>query len=79
MSFCAMAILAARAFIRRLYDAMSGVMKPHHLVKMTRGTREDLNLWLSFLNDFNGTCYISDFNWTTNESLELFSDSAGNV
>ena len=31
------------------------------------------------MNDFNGECYIPENNWLTNETMQLFTDSAGNV
>jgi hypothetical protein len=39
--------------------------------------REDLKVWLSFLSDYNGSTVMLDNVWTSNETICLFTDSAG--
>jgi hypothetical protein len=39
--------------------------------------REDLKVWLSFLSDYNGITVMLDNVWTSNETICLFTDSAG--
>jgi hypothetical protein len=39
--------------------------------------REDLKVWLSFLSDYNGITVMLDNVWTSNETISLFTDSAG--
>ena len=39
--------------------------------------RDDLHVWLLFLSNYNGTTVILDQFWTSNMTLELYSDSAG--
>ena len=34
---------------------------------------------MNCLNDFSGECYIPEQIWLTNEAMELFTDSVGNV
>jgi hypothetical protein len=33
--------------------------------------------WLTFLSEYNGVTVITDNAWASNETLELFTDSAG--
>jgi hypothetical protein len=39
--------------------------------------REDIKVWLTFLSEYNGVTVITDNAWASNETLELFTDSAG--
>ena len=77
LAFCTRALPSGRAFSRRLYASLSKVKKPHYLIRVTTGMRDDLEIWKSFLKNFNGICYIQDSNWISNSDLQLFTDSAG--
>lgn len=79
LAFCSRAIPAARAFNRRFYDAMGSAKLPHHLIRITKGMREDAHTWLRFVQQYNGTCHFPDQTWFTNDALQLFTDSAGNM
>ncbi|XP_045194970.2 uncharacterized protein LOC123550604 [Mercenaria mercenaria] len=73
------AIRSSRAFTRRFYDAMSGLRKQFYLLRVTEEIREDVKVWLSFLQEFNGVSYIPENFWYTSDQLQLFSDSAGSA
>ena len=77
LAFCAKAMPSARAFIRRMYAAMSSVNKPHHRIRLTNAIKEDLNMWQKFLKDFNGISYMLDSEFVSSASLKLETDSAG--
>ena len=81
MAFCARAIPSARAFIRRFYDVISSVKhaKPYYYVKVNQEMRSDALVWLKHLDTFNGECYLPDKLWRSSDTLELFTDSAGNI
>ena len=38
----------------------------------------DALVWLEFLENFNGDCYMQDMHWDTHQALEPFTDSTGN-
>ena len=80
MAFCSRAIPSSRAFIRRFYDLIASVKskKPYHFVRINKEVKEDVRVWLNFLENFNGATYIPDRFWVSNETLELYTDSAGN-
>lgn len=40
---------------------------------------EDIQIWLSFLQDFNGTMLFPQTDWNSNEVLQLFTDSSGSA
>lgn len=77
LNFCAKAIPGARAFNRRFYDAMIGIKKPHHFIRINGGMREDMRMWLEFLSKFNGSRIFQEVNWVDSQIIELFTDSAG--
>ena len=69
LNFYTRAIPVARAFSRRFYDAMAGLTKPFHHIRLTVAIKADVLLWLSFLQDFNGFCSFPELDWNTNETL----------
>lgn len=77
LNFCCRAIPVARAFIRRLYDVMAGVSHPNHFIRVTKAVKEDIDMWLVFLDLFNGYCNFADATWLSDSDLHLFTDSAG--
>ena len=76
LAFCAKAMSSARAFIRRMYARMSQAKRPHHRIRLTKGIKEDLVIWQTFLTKFNGISYMLDSDWTSSQ-LQLLTDSAG--
>lgn len=60
MLFCSKAIPSARAFIRRFYDLIALVnnKKPHFFVRINKEVKKDVQVWLNFLEHFNGNCFI---------------------
>lgn len=78
LNFCAKAIPAARAFSRRFCDSMCSVTKPLHHIRLTAGMKSDIRVWLNFIEQFNGTLNFMELNWSSNEDLHLYTDSAGN-
>lgn len=77
MNFCTRAIPSARAFIRRVYDAMAGIEKSFYLISVTQEMREDLRAWLTFLDLYNVPCRFGEFDWIESPDLSLYTDSAG--
>lgn len=79
LNFACQVIVPGRAFCRRLIDATCNLRRPHHRTRITKAMKEDLNIWLLFLSNYNGTTVILDKFWSSNSDLELFTDSAGGV
>ena len=77
LNFACRVVRPGRTFCRRLIDSTIGIRKPHHRIRVNNAMREDLNLWLSFLDSFNGVTVMPDSLWTSNGELELYTDSAG--
>jgi hypothetical protein len=76
LNFVCQVVLPGRAFCRRLIDATCNIRKPHHRIRVSKSMREDIKVWLTFLSEYNGVTVITDNAWASNETLELFIDSA---
>lgn len=79
LNFCCRAIIPGRPFCRRLIDAICGLTKPHHHLRITKSIKADLSMWLKFFKDFNGISVFHDRFWLTTEDLNLYTDSAGGL
>ena len=65
--------------MRRLIDLTKGIKSAHHFVRLTKSVKADLEIWRSFLDDFNGrSIFLSDV-WTDSFSLNLYTDAAGSL
>lgn len=71
LAFCSRSLPPARALIRRFYRDMAGVHKPHHMIRVNLGMKQDAMTLLKFLHSFNGTCQFPDQLWSSNNDLEF--------
>lgn len=78
LNFFSKGVPNARAFNRRFYDATCGITKPHYHIKLSSGIKEDIMMWLKFLQDFNGVRLIHESEWLSSDNIELYTDSSGN-
>lgn len=53
LNFTCRVIAPGRAFLRHLCDAMAGVKRSTHRIRITAAMCADLGLWLTFLEHFN--------------------------
>ena len=74
-NFFGKAIRISRAFNRRFYDLTVRANKPHHFIKLNNEAKADIRMWLLFLRSYNGKTFFPESVWTSNEVLELFTDS----
>ena len=77
LNFACQVVVPGRAFCRRLIDATCNIKKPWHKVRVTKAMKKDLSVWLKFLENYNGISLMIDQYWTSNEAIELFTDSSG--
>lgn len=73
------AIIPGRAFLRRLIDLVIGVKAAHHRIRLTSQVKEDLLVWLEFLNNFNGKSFFLHDEWLNSHKLHLYTDTAGSL
>ena len=79
LNFCCRAIIPGRPFCRRLINAICGLTKPHHHLRVNAAIKLDLQMWLQFLTQFNGVSMFHDNFWVSSEDELLFSDSAAGI
>jgi hypothetical protein len=79
LNFACAVVVPGRAFLRRLINMTIGVAKPHYRIRLTKGAKDDLRLWLSFLYEFNGKCLFLPSTWASSVTLHLFTDSAASI
>ena len=75
LNFACRVVRPGRAFLRRLIDQTCGFENKYHRVRITQGIRDDLKMWLSFLDTFNGSCMIRQPEWSEDTCLVMYSDS----
>ena len=76
LNFACRVIASGRAFLRRLIDLTQQGNSPHHFIKLTRETKEDLRTWLAFLKLHNGVTIFPEAAWTEDHVLKLYTDPA---
>lgn len=76
LNFCCRAIVPGRPFCRRLINSICGLTKPHHHLRINKGIKLDLEMWLEFFENFNGISMFHDRFWVSSEDELLFTDSA---
>ena len=78
LSFACKVVPFGRIFLRRLIDISTSVEKLHHHLPLTQEAKLDMKWWLDFLPQWPGKSLILESHWTSNASMELFTDASGN-
>lgn len=76
LNFACRIVVPGRAFLRRLYNLTLGVKKPHHHIRLCTGSKDDLRVWLSFLEKYNGKSLILEKIWLSADLLHLYTDAS---
>ena len=71
LNFACQVVVPGRPFCRRLIDATCKVKKSWHKVRISVSMKKDLQVWLNFLDRYNGVSVILDHFWTSNEVLNF--------
>ena len=79
LSFICRAVPPGRAFLRRLIDLQIGVKQSWYKIHLSVGARADLNMWLIFLREYNGSTIFSDQIWVAEEDIQFFTDASGGI
>ena len=67
------------AFLRRLINLTKDVQTLHHRIRLSKGAKLDILIWLRFLEDFNGKSFFFNHIWETSHAFHLFTDAAGPI
>ena len=57
----------------------SHIQKPHHHIRLSKGAKSDILIWLCFLKDFNGKSFFFNDIWETSHTLHLYTDAVGSI
>lgn len=79
LNFTCFVVVAGRAFLRHLIDLTKGITKPHYHIRISRGAKQDLTMWLQFLTEFNDRSFFLYDIWETSQTLQRFTDAAGST
>lgn len=77
LNFTCSVIVPGRPFLRRMIDLTVGVRRAHHRIRLSKGTKHDITVWLNFLSTFNGRSFFHHDTWKTSSFIELYTDVAG--
>ena len=79
LNFSCGIIAPARAFCRRLYNLSIGVSKSYYRIKMTKSVKSDLQVWKSFLLEYNYKTFFLDYKWKNSNILRLETDASSTI
>ena len=81
LNFLCRAVVPGRAFARRLYTKFNSSMKKYHHIRITKDLRDDLQMWMKFLN--HPSAYSRPFldfrNVLSAEEIQFHSDASGRI
>lgn len=76
-NFAAIVVLPGRAFTSYLINLSTSVKKLHYYV--TQASKEDIGMWLHFLQQWNGVSAFYESKLTSNADMELFRDASSTI
>ena len=76
LQFCATIVPGGRSFLRRLYDRTIGIRKPYGRIRITKAMLDDLHMWNTFLNTFDGVEIIRHLNLDKRPTKHMITDSS---
>lgn len=77
LNFACRAIKPGRCFLRRLYDLTCGSHRPNHFIRLNNAARADIRVWSTFIDQYNGRTLLTDDQFVSSNSLQLYTDAAG--
>jgi Reverse transcriptase (RNA-dependent DNA polymerase) len=81
LSFCCKVIRAGRVFLRRLINFVSHLYhrskhaRAHVLHKLTLSVKKDIQWWLTYMKQFNGTMSIYPIAWCNDRDMYIATDA----
>ena len=69
MNFASRVILAGRSFVSNLLKLAASVKEMYYFVHLNKLCREDLYMWVLFLENWNGVSLFYEKNFTTSHDI----------
>jgi len=76
LSWACLVVKPGRPFLRRLITLTKGLSNNRHYVTMNKEARSDLHAWAVFIKSYNGVSVFPSVSWSSNKSLQLFTDAS---
>ena len=76
LNFACSVIMAGRAFLRRLIQLTLQVSENQEFITISKECKNDMALWLVFLDNHNGKTMFLDEKFITSHVLHLCTDAA---
>ena len=69
-------IVAGRVFLRRLYRRTAGIKKSYHFIRLRVEDKEDLKIWLHFLDNYNGVTLYREELFLSHVNQHIYTDAS---
>ena len=69
-------VVPGRAFLQRLYGLTCGVAQSHYRVRLTKATKADLLVWLTFLENHNGVTLYMEEMFLSEVVVKIYTDAS---
>lgn len=79
LSFACKVVVPGRIFLHRLITLSCTVKRLHHQIYINQGTKEDLKMWLDFLESWNGRNFFIEKTISLASDIEFFTDASSTV
>ncbi|XP_033744320.1 uncharacterized protein LOC117330207 [Pecten maximus] len=79
MNFASRVIIQGRSFISYLLNLAASVKQLHHHVQLTGACQQDLFMWYTFTDQWNGNSVFLQETTTLAHDINLYTDAAGGI
>ena len=81
LNYLCRAVAGGRTFLQRLVALTRGKSRnsKRNKIRLSVVAKADIATWITFLDNFNGTCMILPEEWLSSDVLQLWTDSAMSV
>jgi len=79
LNYATRVIIHGRSFISYLLTLTHSVKELHYHVTLNRGCRDDLCMWYTFLDQWNGISFFIDDNIVTAADFDLYTDASSTI
>lgn len=69
-------VVPARPFLRRLIDLASSTTIPYYYIRLTKSAKEDMKVWLEFLDQYNGITFFRHNKVVCSNEINMLSDAS---
>lgn len=76
LNFACSVVVPGRCFLRRLISLSKGLRRPHHRVRVSVSAKEDMRMWLAFIEQYNGKSLFLSNRWESSDTLKFFTDAS---